>query len=56
MNPRTLLVLAALLAPCRLREDHGWIAGKPDIAFAPYGDDYASKPTSPRSNTNTPFR
>jgi len=45
MNPRTLLFLAALLAPLAGCEKiSGWFAGKPDIAFAPYGDAYASKP------------
>ena len=45
MNPRTLLFLAALLAPLAGCEKiSSWFAGKPDIAFAPYGDAYASKP------------
>jgi hypothetical protein len=37
-----LLTLTATLGGCdRIKS---WFAGKPDIAFAPYGDDYASKP------------
>jgi len=37
-----LLILIATLGGCdRIKS---WFAGKPDIAFAPYGDDYASKP------------
>jgi len=37
-----LLVLIATLGGCdRIKS---WFAGKPDIAFAPYGDEYASKP------------
>ena len=37
-----LVLLASSLAGC---EKFGsWISGKPDIAFASYGDDYASKP------------
>jgi len=37
-----LLVLIATLGGCdRIKS---WFAGKPDIAFAPYGDNYASKP------------
>ena len=44
-NPRTLLLLAALLAPLAGCEKiSSLFAGKPDIAFAPYGDGYASKP------------
>ena len=37
-----LLLLASSLAGCE--KIGSWIAGKPDIAFAPYGDAYASKP------------
>lgn len=45
MNPRTLLFLAVLLAPLAGCEKiSSWFASKPDIAFAPYGDAYASKP------------
>jgi len=37
-----LLILIATLGGCdRIKS---WFAGKPDIAFAPYGDNYASKP------------
>jgi hypothetical protein len=37
-----LLTLTATLGGCdRIKS---WFAGKPDIAFAPYGDEYASKP------------
>ncbi|MDP2028786.1 MAG: hypothetical protein Q8K12_04030 [Thiobacillus sp.] len=37
-----LLTLTATLGGCdRIKS---WFAGKPDIAFAPYGDNYASKP------------
>lgn len=37
-----LLILIATLGGCdRIKS---WFAGKPGIAFAPYGDDYASKP------------
>ncbi|MDO9636695.1 MAG: hypothetical protein Q7I95_07020 [Thiobacillus sp.] len=45
MNPRLLLLATALLLPlsgCDKFID--WFGSKPDIAFAPYGDDYASKP------------
>ncbi len=45
MNARMLLLAAALALPLsgcdKLNE---WLGGKPDIAFAPYGEDYASKP------------
>lgn len=45
MNPRTLLFLAVLLTPLAGCEKiSSWFAGKPDIAFAPYGDGDASKP------------
>ncbi len=37
-----LLLLIATLGGCD--QIKGWFAGKPDIAFAPYGDAYASKP------------
>jgi hypothetical protein len=37
-----LLTLTATLGGCD--RIISWFAGKPDIAFAPYGDDYASKP------------
>ena len=44
-NPRAILLLAALLAPLAGCEKiSSLFAGKPDIAFAPYGDGYASKP------------
>ncbi len=45
MNPRTLLFIVALglgLSGCEKISD--WLAGKPDIAFAPAGDTYAGKP------------
>jgi hypothetical protein len=45
MNARILLLAALLIAPvsgCEKISD--LFGGKPDIAFAPYGDDYASKP------------
>lgn len=45
MNARMLLLAAALALPlsgCDKLDE--WLGGKPDIAFAPYGDDYASKP------------
>jgi len=45
MNARMLLLAAALILPLSgCDKISGWFAGKPDIAFAPYGDDYASKP------------
>ena len=45
MNPRIPLLLAALLLPLSGCEKiSGWFGGKPDSAFAPYGDDYDSKP------------
>ena len=46
MNARTLLLtsLLALLLLSGCDKIGGWFAGKPDIAFAPYADDYASKP------------
>lgn len=45
MNPRTLLLVAALLAALSGCEKiSSLFSGKPDIAFAPYGDAYASKP------------
>jgi hypothetical protein len=45
MKPRILLLAALLIAPLSGCEKiSGWFAGKPDIAFAPYGDDYAGKP------------
>ena len=37
-----LVLLASSLTGCG--KFGSWISGKPDIAFAPYGDDYASKP------------
>ena len=37
-----LLLLTSSLAGCG--KTGGWFGGKPDIAFAPYGDAYASKP------------
>jgi len=45
MAARTLLLIAALILPisgCDKIND--WFGGKPDIAFASYGEDYASKP------------
>jgi len=45
MNPRILVLLAVLLTPLSGCEKiRGWFAGKPDIAFAPYGETYAGKP------------
>jgi hypothetical protein len=45
MKPRTLLLAALLLASVSGCDKIGsWFAGKPHIAFAPYGDGYASKP------------
>ena len=53
MNPRTLLLIVALglsLSGCNQigswfgDKISSWFGGKPDIAFAPYGDAYASKP------------
>lgn len=44
MNARTLLLAALLIAPLTGCEKiSGLFGGKPDIAYAPYGDDYASK-------------
>ena len=37
-----LLILTATLSGCDVVKS--WFAGKPDIAFAPYSTDYASKP------------
>lgn len=37
-----LMLLAVMLGGCDQLKS--WFAGKPAIAFAPYGDDYASKP------------
>lgn len=37
-----LMLLAMMLGGCDQLKS--WFAGKPAIAFAPYGDDYASKP------------
>jgi len=43
--PRTLLLAAAMLLPLAGCEKiSAWFADKPDIAFAPYGDAYPSKP------------
>lgn len=45
MNTRLVLLAAALMLPlsgCDKFND--WFGSKPDIAFAPYGEDYASKP------------
>lgn len=39
-----LLLLPAILMLAGCEKIGSWFAGKPDIAFAPYGDDYASKP------------
>jgi hypothetical protein len=45
MNARTLLLAVLMIAPLSGCEKiSGLFGGKPDIAFAPYGDDYASKP------------
>ena len=45
MNPRTLILLALLATPLTgCDRISSLFAGKPDITFAPYGDDYASKP------------
>ncbi|MFP5504643.1 MAG: hypothetical protein ACLGH6_00435 [Gammaproteobacteria bacterium] len=45
MNPRIPLLAAALALPLSgCDKIGGWFAGEPDIAFAPYGDTYASKP------------
>ena len=45
MNARTFMLFALLAIPLTGCEKiSGWFAGKPNIAFAPYGDDYASKP------------
>ena len=45
MNPRMLLLIAALgLSLSGCDQISGWFGGKPDIAFSPHGDDYASKP------------
>lgn len=44
-TPRSLLLAALLILPLPGCEKLGSLfAGKPDIAFAPYGDDYSSKP------------
>jgi hypothetical protein len=39
-----LLLLPAVLGLSGCDQIKGWFPGKPDIAFAPYGDTYASKP------------
>ncbi|MDO9220508.1 MAG: hypothetical protein Q7T90_05715 [Thiobacillus sp.] len=39
-----LLLLPAVLGLSGCERIQGWFPGKPDIAFAPYGDTYASKP------------
>lgn len=45
MNPRTLITLVLLAVPLAGCDKlNGLFASKPDIAFAPYGDTYASKP------------
>jgi hypothetical protein len=45
MNARMLFLVTLLSLPLSGCERIGsWFGGKPDIAFAPYGDDYASKP------------
>ena len=45
MNARTLFLISLLALPLSgCDKIGGWFAGKPDIAFASYGDDYASKP------------
>ena len=45
MNPRTLLLAATLILPLSgCDQFQSWFGAKPDITFAPYGDDYASKP------------
>lgn len=48
-----LLILIATLGGCdRIKS---WFAGKPDIAFAPYGKDYASKPDFARVEYEYPI-
>jgi hypothetical protein len=45
MNQRTLFLAVLLLAPLAgCNRIASWFAGKPAIAFAPYSDNYASKP------------
>ncbi|MDP2031399.1 MAG: hypothetical protein Q8K12_17330 [Thiobacillus sp.] len=45
MNTRTLLILTLLVTPLSgCNQINSLFAGKPNIAFVPYGDDYASKP------------
>lgn len=44
MNARTLLLAALALPLAGCDMIGGLFAGKPDIAFAPYGENYASKP------------
>ena len=44
MYTRIILALTLILALSGCEKISGWFGGKPDIAFAPYGDDYASKP------------
>lgn len=39
-----LILLPAIMMLSSCEKISGWFAGKPDIAFAPYGDGYASKP------------
>ncbi|MEW5966961.1 MAG: hypothetical protein AB1720_08220 [Pseudomonadota bacterium] len=45
MNTRMLLLVTALCLPLSgCDQINAWFGAKPDIAFAPYGDTYASKP------------
>lgn len=45
MSSRALILVVLLVMPLSGCEKiSSWFAGKPDIAFAPYGDAYASKP------------
>ncbi len=45
MNARILFLAVLLILPLSgCDKISSWFAGKPAIAFAPYGDDYASKP------------
>lgn len=56
MNPRILLLAVLLLTSLSGCEKiKSWFAGKPDIAFAPYGDDYASKPDFARVEYEYPI-
>jgi hypothetical protein len=46
MNLRTILLIVAAIASLLSGCDRikSWFQGRPDIAFAPHGEDYASKP------------